>query len=195
MLTGAVHRERLLAGSHLPLPQLPPSMHCALCPLLHPGQTLLPLLPLPQARTGALVNLRDAFSPKDSEIAGEVMGAVETKVLDQKVAAVEEQVTKIAKTELHGALPPQLARISKTTALARTSMTGGNLGRTSATQIAQQVAEIEEALAQPLGANISAEQRQELERRAQAMREAAARLQRVSGECWSSRRKLTRRSI
>lgn len=161
---------------------------------------------------------------------------VETKLLDKKVAAVEEQVTNIAKKELHGALPPQLARISKTTALARTSMTGANLGRTSATAIAQQVgggrwlgsewsqwcgvcaglgarwpraadagtvrrealgsprvamapppaylqvAEIEAALAQPLGGKISAEERQELERRAQAMREAAARLQRVSGE-------------
>lgn len=105
---------------------------------------------------------------------------VETKLLDKKVAAVEEQVTKIARTELHGALPPQLARISKTTAIARTSMTGANLGRTSATQIRQQVAEIEDALAQPLGGNISAEQRSELERRAQAMREAAGRLQRVS---------------
>lgn len=38
----------------------------------------------------------------------------------------------------------------------------------------------QEALAQPLGGNISAEQRQELERRAEAMRAAAARLQRVS---------------
>ena len=64
---------------------------------------------------------------------------VETKLLDKKVAAVEEQVTKIARTELHGALPPQLARISKTTAIARTSMTGANLGRTSASQIVQQV--------------------------------------------------------
>ncbi|KAL4448940.1 hypothetical protein ABPG77_007657 [Micractinium sp. CCAP 211/92] len=133
-----------------------------------------------QARTGALVNLRDAFSPKESELVDGVTGMVETKLLDKKVAAVEEQVTKIAKTELHGALPPQLARISKTTALARTSMTGANLGRTSATQIAQQVAEIEEALAQPLGGNISAQERQELERRAEAMRAAAARLQRVS---------------
>lgn len=244
-----------------------------------------------QARTGALVNLRDAFAPSANEvrcararlrgwdgvwarggrgvhaasgaagaaaaapahprltrppsrpptapqIADEMTGKVETKVLDHKVAAVEEQVNKvrsaprasagcrrpasealgalrplrllptlglrppsphasrppsylprpppapasaqIAKTELHGALPPQLARISKTTALARTSMTGANLARTSATQITQQVAEIEDALAQPLGPNISAEQRAELERRAQEMREAAARLQRVS---------------
>lgn len=93
----------------------------------------------PQARTGALVNLRDAFSPSANAIADEVTGMVETKLLDKKVAAVEEQVTKIARTELHGALPPQLARISKTTAIARTSMTGANLGRTSATQIVQQV--------------------------------------------------------
>ena len=95
-----------------------------------------------QARTGALVNLRDAFSTKDSPIAEEVTGVVETKLLDKKVAAVEEQVTKIAKQE-RGAVPPSLARISKTTALARTSMTGANLGRTSATQITQQVQEIE----------------------------------------------------
>ncbi|PSC73000.1 p-type h+-atpase isoform C [Micractinium conductrix] len=133
-----------------------------------------------QARTGGLVNLRDAFTANHSKITEEVTGMVETKLLDKKVAAVEEQVTNIAKKELHGALPPQLARISKTTALARTSMTGANLGRTSATAIAQQVAEIEAALAQPLGGKISAEERQELERRAQAMREAAARLQRVS---------------
>ncbi|KAI7845817.1 hypothetical protein COHA_000727 [Chlorella ohadii] len=133
-----------------------------------------------QARTGALVNLRDAFSPSANEIADEVTGMVETKLLDKKVAAVEEQVTKIARTELHGALPPQLARISKTTAIARTSMTGANLGRTSASQIVQQVAEIEDALAQPLGGNISAAERAELEKRADAMRQAAARLQRVS---------------
>ncbi len=41
-------------------------------------------------------------------------------------------------------------------------------------------ARLQDALAQPLGGNISAEQRQELEKRAQAMREVAARLQRVS---------------
>jgi hypothetical protein len=96
-----------------------------------------------QARTGALVNLRDAFTSKESAIADEVTGKVETKLLDKKVAAVEEQVAKIARTELNGALPPQLARISKSTALARTSMTGANLGRTSATAIQQQVQEIE----------------------------------------------------
>ncbi len=39
---------------------------------------------------------------------------------------------------------------------------------------------LQEALAQPLGGNISAQERQELERRAEAMRAAAARLQRVS---------------
>ncbi|EFN51245.1 hypothetical protein CHLNCDRAFT_37518 [Chlorella variabilis] len=132
-----------------------------------------------QARTGALVNLRDAFSTKDSPIAEEVTGVVETKLLDKKVAAVEEQVTKIAKQE-RGAVPPSLARISKTTALARTSMTGANLGRTSATQITQQVQEIEDALAQPLGGKISAQERQELERRAEEMRLALAKLQRVS---------------
>lgn len=76
----------------------------------------------------------------------QVTGMVETKLLDKKVAAVEEQVTKIARTELHGALPPQLARISKTTAIARTSMTGANLARTSTTQIMQQVGEIEASL-------------------------------------------------
>jgi hypothetical protein len=38
----------------------------------------------------------------------------------------------------------------------------------------------QDALAQPLGGNISAEQRQELERRAAAMRAAAANLNRVS---------------
>ena len=43
-----------------------------------------------------------------------------------------------------------------------------------------QVHEIEDALAQPLGPNISAAQRAELERRADEMRAAAARLQRVS---------------
>lgn len=43
-----------------------------------------------------------------------------------------------------------------------------------------QVAEIEDALAQPLGGNISAAERAELEKRADAMRQAAARLQRVS---------------
>ena len=90
-----------------------------------------------------MVNLRDAFTSKDSAIADEMTGKVETKLLDKKVAAVEEQVAKIARTELNGALPPQLARISKTTALARTSMTGTNLGRTSATAIQQQVQEIE----------------------------------------------------
>ena len=42
------------------------------------------------------------------------------------------------------------------------------------------MAEIESALAQPLGGNISAAVRAELERRADAMRAAAARLQRVS---------------
>ena len=41
---------------------------------------------------------------------------------------------------------------------------------------------LQDALAQPLGGNISAEQRRELEKRADAMRAAAARLQRVSGE-------------
>lgn len=134
-----------------------------------------------QARTMAMVNLRDAFSVNDNDVAGEYHGTVETKVLDKKVAAVEEQINRISRTELHGALPPQLARISKSTALARTSMTGANpLSRTSATAITQQVREIEDALAQPLGGNISAEQRQELERRAAAMRAAAANLNRVS---------------
>jgi hypothetical protein len=113
-------------------------------PLLSTTTTTLRLSPCAlQARTGALVNLRDAFCAKDSAIADEVTGKVETKYLDKKVAAVEEQVAKIARTELNGALPPQLARISKTTALARTSMTGANLGRTSATAIQQQVQEIE----------------------------------------------------
>jgi hypothetical protein len=129
----------------------------------------------------ALVNLRDAFSPKDTEFAAEQTGAVDAKLLEKKVAAVEEQVNTIVRQELRGAAPPNLMRISKTTALARTSMTGANpLARTSATQIQQQVREIEEALAQPLGGNISAEQRQELERRAAEMRSAANRLARVS---------------
>lgn len=39
---------------------------------------------------------------------------------------------------------------------------------------------VQDALAQPLGGNISAAERAELERRADAMRQAAARLQRVS---------------
>lgn len=85
-------------------------------------------------------------APPPHPLTPQVTGMVETKLLDKKVAAVEEQVTKIARTELHGALPPQLARISKTTAIARTSMTGANLARTSATQIVQQVAEIEVSL-------------------------------------------------
>lgn len=45
-----------------------------------------------QARTGALVNLREAFSTKDNDMADGVTGMVETKLLDKKVAAVEEQV-------------------------------------------------------------------------------------------------------
>lgn len=75
-----------------------------------------------QARTAALVNLREASKPSDTPIGPEVTGRVEKKLLRRKLDGAISSIERMVSKKMGGKAPPALARVSQTLAVARTSV-------------------------------------------------------------------------
>jgi H+-transporting ATPase len=131
-----------------------------------------------QARTAALVNLRDAARPDETALSSNATGMVEKKFLGRKVDNAIAKVEEITRTSLGGVAPPALQRVSLTLNQARTSIAGP-------TQISPQgvdgqtIADIN-AAAGEISPYISAADQAALQQELAGVNAAAANLQRVS---------------
>lgn len=131
-----------------------------------------------QARTAALVNVRDAARPDELALSSEATGMVEKKYLGRKVDNAISRVEDITRTSLGGVAPPALQRVSLTLNQARTSIA-------LPTQVTphsvdeQTIADIN-AAAGEISPYISAADHAALQQELAGVNTAAANLQRVS---------------
>jgi H+-transporting ATPase len=132
-----------------------------------------------QARTAALVNVREALLATDSEAATNATGMVERKLLGRKVDSAQAAVAHITRTSLGGVAPPALARVSATLALARTSVGPGGTAPARGVVSEQAIADLSAAAAE-VGALVPPAQQEELRAQVAGVQQAAANLTRVS---------------
>lgn len=131
-----------------------------------------------QARTAALVNVRGYTAPGQGKLTAEATGMVEKKLLGRKVDNAIAAVENITKNSMGGKVPPALARMSQTLALARTSISPVTAPSPEGIP-AQAIADINDAAAQ-IGPHISAADQATLQTQLQGVQDAAANLRRVS---------------
>ncbi len=131
-----------------------------------------------QARTAALVNLRDAARPDQTELSSEATGMVEKKFLGRKVDNAIAKVEEITRTSLGGVAPPALQRVSLTLNQARTSIAHPTTASAQGVD-GQTIADIN-AAASDISPYISSADQAALQQELAGVNAAAANLQRVS---------------
>ena len=131
-----------------------------------------------QARTAALVNLRDAAAPGDAALGPNATGRVEKKLLGRKVDGAIAEAERITRESMGGVAPPALQRVSATLATSRASI--APVGAISAQGVdARTLADVNAAAAE-IGPYVTAEDQAALQARLAAVNAAAGNLQRVS---------------
>ena len=131
-----------------------------------------------QARTAALVNLRDAAAPGDKSLGPNATGRVEKKLLGRKVDGAIAEAERIARESMGGVAPPALQRVSASLATSRASI--APVGVVSAQGVdARTLADVNAAAAE-VGPYVSAADQAALQARLAAVNAAAGNLQRVS---------------
>jgi H+-transporting ATPase len=131
-----------------------------------------------QARTAALVNVRDAARPDDLGLSSEATGMVEKKFLGRKVDNAIAKVEEITRTSLGGVAPPALQRVSLTLNQARTSIALPT--QVTPHSVNQQTIADINAAAGEISPYISAADQAALQQELAGVNAAAANLQRVS---------------
>ena len=131
-----------------------------------------------QARTAALVNIRESAKPDDTELGPEAVGMVEKKLLGRRVDSAISQVEHITRTSLGGVAPPALQRVSLTLNQARTSI--APIQRVSADAVDPNTISDVNAAAAEIAPYISQADQAALKEKLDGVNRAAANLQRVS---------------
>lgn len=131
-----------------------------------------------QARTAALVNLRDATKPSDQPLGAEATGRVEKKLLGRKIDSAISAIERMVSGKMGGKAPPALARVSQTLATARTSVSP--LDRPSPSPLPENtIADIQKAT-EEVGDYIDEEDKKMLQEKVGEVQRVAGNLQRVS---------------
>lgn len=131
-----------------------------------------------QARTAALVNVRDAFLPSDKELGPQATGMVEKKLFGRKVDNAIASVEHITRTSMGGVAPPALARVSQTLGLARTSIAGPD--QVTSHPVPEQMVTDLQAAARDVAPYVSEADNAEIQRQVAGVQDVANRLTRVS---------------
>jgi len=131
-----------------------------------------------QARTAALVNLREAAKPSDNPVGAEVTGRVEKKLLGRKLDSAISGIERLVSKKMGGKAPPALARVSQTLATARTSVSP--LDRPSPSPLPENTIEDIKRATEEVQPYIDPEDQESLNRQIQEVERVAGNLQRVS---------------
>lgn len=131
-----------------------------------------------QARTAALVNVREAAKPEDTATGAEATGMVEKKLLGRRVDDAISKVEDITRSSLGGVAPPALQRVSLTLNQARTSI--APIARVSAEPVDPNTISDINAAAAEIAPYISESDQTALREQLDGVNRAAANLQRVS---------------